>query len=646
MIPCIEVMLHNTVVRITAAVFETLQPLLNGIRSDIATLTEMTSQQNETLRQLKERMASLEDNEPPNLTEMVSQQSKTLRHLIENELPSFKDMLRQQNETLRQLNDSVVSLVELDTTASVQLTSLEGQVSSNHLELTSKLESLCDMTIEDVSSELSDKIEESEKQITDRLLEIRQEMPVKGFTCGGTEGWRRVAYLDMTDLSTNCPSSWNITEHSKRSCGYFSDGCDSLFFSVSGGYNRVCGRIRAYQSDVDVAFYGYNRLRYTTIDEPYFSGVAVMHGSPRQHIWTFAAGIWENYTEYFYFVCPCDLPYTTPTPPFIGEDYFCESGYVYPNYRFHSNDTLWDGKDCHSTSTCCSLHSPPYFTKTLSETTTDDIELKTCNLVPGSIAIELIEIYVKQNYLQNELKEHDTQMKKSFVHQTNNINNLHVHTCGGTGGWRRAVYLDMTDPSTNCPSGWQQIAAIRACTCTGGSQRTCDSIYFPIHGGPYSQVCGRIRAYQLGIPHAFTRGRGSIDEPYFSGVAVMHGNPRQHIWTFAAGAWENNTRQSTIACPCDTTANISIPQFVGEDYFCESGYVYPGYYSSSLEYTFHSNDTLWDGKDCHSTSTCCSLHNPPYFTKTLSETTTDDLELRMCFQFNSVAIELIELHVK
>ena len=29
------------------------------------------------------------------------------------------------------------------------------------------------------------------------------------------------------------------------------------------------------------------------------------------------------------------------------------------------------------------------------------------------------------------------------------------YTCGGTGGWRRAVYLDMTNPNTTCPSGWQ-----------------------------------------------------------------------------------------------------------------------------------------------------------------------------------------------
>ena len=75
------------------------------------------------------------------------------------------------------------------------------------------------------------------------------------------------------------------------------------------------------------------------------------------------------------------------------------------------------------------------------------------------------------------------------------------------------------------------------------------------------------------------------------------------------------------------------------------------YYGSGVpEDTLHSNDTLWDGRDCHSTSTCCSLHNPPYFTKTLNQTTTDDLELRMCFHrsasLDNIAVELVELYVK
>ena len=62
--------------------------------------------------------------------------------------------------------------------------------------------------------------------------------------------------------------------------------------------------------------------------------------------------------------------------------------------------------------------------------------------------------------------------------------------------------------------------------------------------------------------------------------------------------------------------------------------------------TFHYNDILWDGRDCHSTSTCCSLHNPPYFTKTLSQTTIDDLELRMYLDESASHENIVELYVK
>ena len=165
-------------------------------------------------------------------------------------------------------------------------------------------------------------------------------------------------------------------------------------------------------------------------------------------------------------------------------------------------------------------------------------------------------------------------------------------------------------------------------------------------------MCGRIRAYQHGLPDAFHGynggGQTTIDSAYVSGVAVMYGSPRQHIWTFANGAWENTTLSTS--CPCDPSGSMSVPPFVGEDYFCESGYVYPGYSSHALEYILHSNDILWDGRDCHSTSTCCSHHNPPFFTKTLNQTTTDDLELRMCLHDSgtndNIAVELVELYVK
>ena len=226
---------------------------------------------------------------------------------------------------------------------------------------------------------------------------------------------------------------------------------------------------------------------------------------------------------------------------------------------------------------------------------------------------------------------------------------LPIHTCGGTGGWRQVVKLDMTDPRTECPEGWNMTDYSKR-TCGRASEgeslftSSCDSITYPVCGGEYSQVCGRIKAYQWGWTAAFPR-IDNVDEAYFSGVAVMHGSPRQHIWTFAAGAAENFPRDNWYLCPCDVNFFSSVPSFVGEDYFCESGFSYTQY-----QYKFHPNDTLWDGKDCHSSSTCCSLHNPPFFTKTLSTPTTDDLELRMCLYRDisrmNIAVELIELYVK
>ena len=263
------------------------------------------------------------------------------------------------------------------------------------------------------------------------------------------------------------------------------------------------------------------------------------------------------------------------------------------------------------------------------------------------------------NSISDRIEDHDHKTANKLIdivclHQNPNGS---CYTCGGTGGWRRAVYLDMTDPYTNCPPGWSETDySKRTCGRATDARYICDSAYFPVSGGEYSQVCGKIRDYQWGWTPGFYgnyAGHSSINDAYFSGVAVMHGSPREHIWTFAAGGAEGDERSHYSHCPCDTSGNIAVPPFVGGDYFCESGYVWPGgSFTSNMVYTyvFHSDDPLWDGDGCISTSTCCSLNNPPYFTKTLATPTTDDLELRLCCyqssQYEDVAVELIELYVR
>ena len=287
----------------------------------------------------------------------------------------------------------------------------------------------------------------------------------------------------------------------------------------------------------------------------------------------------------------------------------------------------------------------------------------------NSVKRELTSLNETVSHLSGDLEQHKNQTASVLADLQSSINrssavteelretvvhNSAVYTCDGTGGWRRAVYLDMTDPNTNCPEGWNMTDySKRTCGRATDGQHTCDSVTFSVSGGEYSQVCGRIRAYQFVYTTGFwgyNSGYTLVNDSYFSGVAVMHGSPQQHIWSFVAGVLENYTGGEYWLCPCDTTLSIPIPPFVGEDYFCESGYIYPGQWVFDEIEQFHSNDILWDGRDCHSNSTCCSLHNPPYFTKTLNTSTTDDIELRMCnyfdTQYGNTAVELVELYVR
>ena len=243
-------------------------------------------------------------------------------------------------------------------------------------------------------------------------------------------------------------------------------------------------------------------------------------------------------------------------------------------------------------------------------------------------------------------------MYDDLTHQLEKIQDdvttiLGPYTCGGTG-WRRVVYLDMTDPSTICPSGWKLTGySKRTCGRATDGTFTCDSATFPVRGGEYKRVCGRIRAYQYASPDAFQRLPytyvATLNNAYVDGVSVTHGTPRNHIWTFVAGLKEGSPT-STHVCPCDATSNIRIPSFVGEDYFCESGN------TEAWIHTFYPNDILWDGEDCLPRSTCCSRRNPPYFVKQLPTSTTDDVEARICLDEVSsnenIAVELVELYVQ
>ena len=223
--------------------------------------------------------------------------------------------------------------------------------------------------------------------------------------CGGP-GWRTVVFLNMTDPSHVCPTGLSHTTYSRRTCGRAHSGyhsCSSTTFSVGGSqYSRVCGRALAYRFGNNLAFYGHYNDRQG-IDGYYVDGLSLTHGasSSRQHIWTFASAWFTEIRDnsWPHTQCPCDNNNTYPSPPFVGNDYFCES-VTQSNWQriFYPNATLWDGQVCEGGGTCCQFNNPPWFSKTLANSTTEDIELRLClnyNHYWSNIALELLELYVQ-----------------------------------------------------------------------------------------------------------------------------------------------------------------------------------------------------------------------------------------------------------
>jgi hypothetical protein len=129
----------------------------------------------------------------------------------------------------------------IDVRMNKEFTSLESQV---NLDLTSldirpySLDQLMSSDFNGVKTELSgvsntanrlrDKMEKHDAQMATALMETNRNLSQKildksgGFECGGTRGWRCTVYLDMKDANTDCPSGWQLTGYSKRTCSQIS----------------------------------------------------------------------------------------------------------------------------------------------------------------------------------------------------------------------------------------------------------------------------------------------------------------------------------------------------------------------------------------------------------------------------------------
>ena len=221
-------------------------------------------------------------------------------------------------------------------------------------------------------------------------------------------GWKRVAFLNMTDTNQSCPGEWELRTIPKRTCQRkVSRGCSVAAFSCGGAsYSKVCGRIIGYQFGTTDALYGPLVGKKTPNQASnqfpiYDGGILITHGTfQRQHIWSFVAGTSQQSTSVL--GCPCNIGSSTrlsSLPSWLGQDYFCDSATVTSSvdYVFYKDNPLWDGVGCNnSLTTCCKFNNPPWFCKQLPHPTSDDIEMRLCaDSDSERTPIELIDIYVR-----------------------------------------------------------------------------------------------------------------------------------------------------------------------------------------------------------------------------------------------------------
>ena len=227
-------------------------------------------------------------------------------------------------------------------------------------------------------------------------------------TFGQSGGWMRIANVDMRNNDSECPPGlvYNVTE-GRRLCRKQSldPGCSSTTFNAQGvEYTKVCGKVIGYQ------YYqpnGFGPSRATPgISQTYVDGVSITHGSPRQHVWTFAGANDEALNSGFhqeYTGCPClhtSASFAGVIPNFVGNDYYCETGSrTRATPRYYFDDPLWDGERCEGENECCN-RGGPWFCKQLPQPTQDDIEMRVCtntvSIVPDEdVVLEQIELYIQ-----------------------------------------------------------------------------------------------------------------------------------------------------------------------------------------------------------------------------------------------------------
>ena len=267
------------------------------------------------------------------------------------------------------------------------------------------------------------------------------------------------------------------------------------------------------------------------------------------------------------------------------------------------------------------------------------------NQLNDDIEAVLTQLATTRNNISQILSEHDTKINDLKSQQQQIINmESQLPNCG-PGLWWQVAYLNMSDPTQQCPPVWREYneRGIRACGRPVSSNGSCAANLYSF-SYQYTRVCGRVIGYQIGSVDAFSQAvNNKID---FDGVNITRGSQHGHVWSYVGGRSERSHFRRGSNCPClITTDESDPPPFIGDNYYCESGN--PNDTIESFTHIY-SNDPLWDGQQCE--GTCCnSTMSPPWFIVQLPAPTTDAIEVSICCNERTnnedTPIKLLEIYV-
>ena len=261
------------------------------------------------------------------------------------------------------------------------------------------------------------------------------------------------------------------------------------------------------------------------------------------------------------------------------------------------------------------------------------------------VSVETQLIIAQSNISQN-LNQLDAKLENYISLQTQ-YTSVQTQTQCGQGLWHRLIFLNMSDPTEQCPFAWWEYntGGVRACGRPTSLSGSCAAIRH-FTSRQYSRVCGRVIGYQFASPDAFRHhvNSNSID---LDGINITCGEKHGHIWSYIAGH-PQTTAFYPSKCPCsnDNGQRIDPPSSVGDNYYCESGNP-----NISHTETLYTNDPLWDGQQCVGEGTCCTgTNSPPWFSVQLPAPATDAIEVSICCDQSTsdedVPVELIEIYVQ